>query len=175
MSKGNRNAAPLSKFKLVFLGDQGVGKTSIITVFMDDSFDKNYQVSTVLSYFNGFANYLSTVHPCILIPICSVHPLFIINHVYIANNRYRLPLQNYVHGGQNYSSATVGHCGSGAISLINSLLHQRFISRRHCLRYHKYVLLISLSVIYLYICLLSSWWLNEWCRPCILFQYFKMD
>jgi GTPase SAR1 family protein len=48
MSKGNRNAAPLSKFKLVFLGDQGVGKTSIITRFMYDSFDKNYQVCTVL-------------------------------------------------------------------------------------------------------------------------------
>lgn len=28
----------------VFLGDQGVGKTSIITRFMYDSFEKNYQV-----------------------------------------------------------------------------------------------------------------------------------
>ena len=27
-----------------FLGDQGVGKTSIICRFMYDSFDKNYQV-----------------------------------------------------------------------------------------------------------------------------------
>jgi Ras-related protein Rab-6A len=30
---------PLSKYKLVFLGDQSVGKTSIINRFMFDTFD----------------------------------------------------------------------------------------------------------------------------------------
>lgn len=39
------NISPLAKYKLVFLGDQGVGKTSVITRFMYDSFDKNYQVN----------------------------------------------------------------------------------------------------------------------------------
>jgi GTPase SAR1 family protein len=36
---------PLRKFKLVFLGEQSVGKTSLITRFMYDSFDSTYQVS----------------------------------------------------------------------------------------------------------------------------------
>lgn len=45
------NISPLAKYKLVFLGDQGVGKTSIITRFMYDSFDKNYQVTNCISNF----------------------------------------------------------------------------------------------------------------------------
>lgn len=35
--------APSPKYKLVFLGDEGVGKTSIITRFTYDSFDKAHQ------------------------------------------------------------------------------------------------------------------------------------
>ncbi|KAK4348641.1 hypothetical protein RND71_031396 [Anisodus tanguticus] len=37
--------SPLAKYKLVFLGDQSVGKTSIITRFMYDKFDTTYQAS----------------------------------------------------------------------------------------------------------------------------------
>ena len=37
---------PMAKYKLVFLGDQSVGKTSIITRFMYDKFDSTYQVRT---------------------------------------------------------------------------------------------------------------------------------
>ena len=33
------------KYKIVFLGDQSVGKTSIILRFTQDSFDVKYQVS----------------------------------------------------------------------------------------------------------------------------------
>lgn len=35
---------PRSKYKLVFLGDESVGKTSIITRFMNDTFEPNYHV-----------------------------------------------------------------------------------------------------------------------------------
>ena len=39
---------PLAKYKLVFLGDQSVGKTSFITRFMFDTFDSTYQVIIVI-------------------------------------------------------------------------------------------------------------------------------
>jgi GTPase SAR1 family protein len=40
----------LAKYKLVFLGDQSVGKTSIITRFMYDKFDTTYQVTKNLVF-----------------------------------------------------------------------------------------------------------------------------
>ena len=42
--------APLTKYKLVFLGDQWVGKTSIITRFMYDTFDTNYQATIGIDF-----------------------------------------------------------------------------------------------------------------------------
>ena len=42
--------SPLAKYKLVFLGDQSVGKTSIITRFMYDKFDNTYQVPIPYSF-----------------------------------------------------------------------------------------------------------------------------
>ena len=43
-ASGTGKMAPLEKYKLVFLGDQGVGKTSIITRFMYDTYEADYQV-----------------------------------------------------------------------------------------------------------------------------------
>jgi len=43
-------SAPLAKYKLVFLGDQGVGKTCIINRFVYDSFDKNYQATIGIDF-----------------------------------------------------------------------------------------------------------------------------
>ncbi|KAF1870356.1 hypothetical protein Lal_00003562 [Lupinus albus] len=42
--------SPLAKYKLVFLGDQSVGKTSIITRFMYDKFDTNYQATIGIDF-----------------------------------------------------------------------------------------------------------------------------
>ncbi|KAK4536889.1 hypothetical protein CDCA_CDCA10G2914 [Cyanidium caldarium] len=44
------SSATLSKYKLVFLGDQSVGKTSIITRFMYDKFDNNYQATIGIDF-----------------------------------------------------------------------------------------------------------------------------
>jgi Ras-related protein Rab-6A len=41
---------PRSKYKLVFLGDEAVGKTSIITRFMYDSFDTTYKVTIGIDF-----------------------------------------------------------------------------------------------------------------------------
>lgn len=49
--KGGGGAlAPLAKYKLVFLGDQSVGKTSIITRFMYDNFDRHYQATIGIDF-----------------------------------------------------------------------------------------------------------------------------
>jgi len=47
---GNSSLAPLAKYKLVFLGDQSVGKTSIITRFMYDNFDRHYQATIGIDF-----------------------------------------------------------------------------------------------------------------------------
>ncbi|CAO3681370.1 unnamed protein product [Umbelopsis vinacea] len=44
------NSSPLRKFKLVFLGEQSVGKTSLITRFMYDTFDNTYQATIGIDF-----------------------------------------------------------------------------------------------------------------------------
>jgi Ras-related protein Rab-6A len=48
--QGGASVPPLAKYKLVFLGDQSVGKTSIITRFMYDKFDNNYQATIGIDF-----------------------------------------------------------------------------------------------------------------------------
>lgn len=48
---GNNGKIPsMSKYKLVFLGDQSVGKTSILTRFMYDTFDTTYEATIGIDF-----------------------------------------------------------------------------------------------------------------------------
>lgn len=49
-AQAGASVPPLAKYKLVFLGDQSVGKTSIITRFMYDKFDNNYQATIGIDF-----------------------------------------------------------------------------------------------------------------------------
>jgi len=46
----SQQAATVPKYKLVFLGDQGTGKTSLISRFMYDTFDQNYQATIGIDF-----------------------------------------------------------------------------------------------------------------------------
>jgi len=50
VSKTPPTIIPRSKYKLVFLGDEAVGKTSIITRFMYDTFDNSYKVTIGIDF-----------------------------------------------------------------------------------------------------------------------------
>ncbi|XP_024359484.1 ras-related protein RABH1e [Physcomitrium patens] len=50
MSGQSTTVSPLAKYKLVFLGDQSVGKTSVITRFMYDKFDNTYQATIGIDF-----------------------------------------------------------------------------------------------------------------------------
>ena len=65
MSTSGDFGNPLRKFKLVFLGEQSVGKTSLITRFMYDSFDNTYQATIGIDFLSK-TMYLEdrTVIPC---------------------------------------------------------------------------------------------------------------
>jgi len=53
------------KYKIVFLGDQSVGKTSLILRFTQDTFDGNYQV-TKRSFISGPLTHLVAIPDTIL-------------------------------------------------------------------------------------------------------------
>ncbi|KAJ3196646.1 Ras- protein Rab-6B [Irineochytrium annulatum] len=50
MAANSEFSNPLRKFKLVFLGEQSVGKTSLITRFMYDTFDNTYQATIGIDF-----------------------------------------------------------------------------------------------------------------------------
>ncbi|ODV93030.1 hypothetical protein PACTADRAFT_52202 [Pachysolen tannophilus NRRL Y-2460] len=46
----SNSSSILTKYKIVFLGDQGVGKTSLITRFMYDTFDSHYAATIGIDF-----------------------------------------------------------------------------------------------------------------------------
>ena len=40
----------IEKYKIIFLGDQGVGKSSILKRFSEDKFEQEYQATIGLDY-----------------------------------------------------------------------------------------------------------------------------
>ena len=100
-------ASAQMKYKIVFLGDQSVGKTSIILRFTQDSFDVKYQVSS--------SNAVTTR---------------------AGHNRNRLSHQDRLRGRQDGAAVAVGHCWPGALPLPHSQLHQRQLRRSRLLRHH---------------------------------------
>jgi hypothetical protein len=54
---------PLKKFKLVFLGEQSVGKTSLITRFMYDTFDNTYQATIGIDFLSKVSRATSIEAP----------------------------------------------------------------------------------------------------------------
>ncbi|CAO3684706.1 unnamed protein product [Rhizopus stolonifer] len=50
MASNEFTTSPLRKYKLVFLGEQSVGKTSLITRFMYDTFDNSYQATIGIDF-----------------------------------------------------------------------------------------------------------------------------
>lgn len=82
------------KYKIVFLGDQNVGKTSLILRFTQDTFDGNYQVSQ-----NSNDSSLS------------------------GYDRDRLPIKDHVCGRQDGAAAALGHSRPGAVPQLDPLLY----------------------------------------------------
>ncbi|KAL3273675.1 hypothetical protein HHI36_015105 [Cryptolaemus montrouzieri] len=50
MNSSTKHFKNIRKYKLVFLGEQSVGKTSLITRFMYDSFDNTYQATVGIDF-----------------------------------------------------------------------------------------------------------------------------
>ncbi|KAG1088961.1 hypothetical protein G6F42_020116 [Rhizopus arrhizus] len=89
--------SPLRKYKLVFLGEQSVGKTSLITRFMYDTFDSTYQVS------------LSTANHPQHMSDTGQHLLLLLGY-----DRYRFLIKNNVFRRQDSSPTAIHDSGDTA-------------------------------------------------------------
>ena len=109
------NISPLAKYKLVFLGDQGVGKTSIITRFMYDSFDKNYQVIVYRLCCAGRAG-LGCLH-CALLAQATIGIDFLSKTMYLEDRTVRLQLWDTA-GQERFRSLIPSYIRDSSVAVV---------------------------------------------------------
>lgn len=99
---------PLAKYKIVFLGDQGVGKTSIITRFMYDSFDKNYQVTSI---------YISSIFYLLMEYKATIGIDFLSKTMYLEDRTVRLQLWDTA-GQERFRSLIPSYIRDSSVAVI---------------------------------------------------------
>ncbi|KAM7262040.1 hypothetical protein ACFE04_021117 [Oxalis oulophora] len=98
--------SPLAKYKLVFLGDQSVGKTSIITRFMYDKFDTTYQATIGIDFLsktmyledrtNSYADGLKLIHQLRLFKLLRFYEVVISDQDTAGQERFRSLIPSYI-------------------------------------------------------------------------------
>ena len=127
MSTSGDFGNPLRKFKLVFLGEQSVGKTSLITRFMYDSFDNTYQATIGIDFLSK-TMYLEDR------TVSNVN----LEKRYFVFSPIQLNICKYL-GILSFlgTTATMGHCRTGKISQSYTKLYSRQHSCSCRLRYNQ--------------------------------------
>ena len=125
MSTSGDFGNPLRKFKLVFLGEQSVGKTSLITRFMYDSFDNTYQATIGIDFLSK-TMYLEDR----TVSNVNLEKLYLVLKLILYKN---LKISLSFLG----STSTMGHCRAGKISQSYTKLYSGQHSCSCRLRYNQ--------------------------------------
>ncbi|EDN03177.1 GTP-binding protein ryh1 [Histoplasma mississippiense (nom. inval.)] len=100
---------PLKKFKLVFLGEQSVGKTSLITRFMYDSFDNMYQATIGIDFLSKVGSQPSSNRPPRL--------PFIMGTMYLEDRTVRLQLWDTA-GQERFRSLIPSYIRDSSVAVV---------------------------------------------------------
>ena len=125
---GKPSSVPVSKYKIIFLGDQSVGKTSIVTRFMYDTFDTTYQV-----------NSRNRVSPSQGTCAARSQSVFMVVYIFLficlfsvccsGNNRDRLSFKDLLSGRPHDQTSAVGHGRPGAFQVAHPGLRPQLVCR----------------------------------------------
>ncbi|KAF8379141.1 hypothetical protein HHK36_028570 [Tetracentron sinense] len=119
----------LAKYKLVFLGDQSVGKTSIITRFMYDKFDNTYQPEVVMPFEPGNLGFGPTAELAsvttmlasglayVLVKIATIGIDFLSKTMYLEDRTVRLQLWDTA-GQERFRSLIPSYIRDSSVAVI---------------------------------------------------------